>query len=339
MRIPKYFRKKKSRIDRRGRHTKADRITKKKTIVESNTHKCRGCDNVLDPAIRTEEGDALVCKQCALVDDCLCFDLEVPIISNNIHSNMYRHKNYFAERLLQARDKEPRLNDKELDLFSSVYDIYRNRCPILWSEENFTKKHAARICRLIVKHYPKSAFRRRLERWYQYRNYICGKVDNELPLDVADALKTLFDAYSHYFSIYIDQMKLCRRNITQLDLVVLVLMYNLGHRVINEHGWYFLNHNIVNKTLSPRLDMIRIKAVCRRINENILSMKPIKSIRPECYAWFRSGNRLKVPTLTTILNHCYSNKLAYYQFLAYRGNSHIPLLSHLFSEDSKTQRL
>lgn len=332
MRVPKYLRKKKSRIDRRGRHTKEDRIAKRKAVIQIDPQSCRKCNSVLDPAIRTEEGDALVCKYCALVDDRLCFDYETPMLHSDIHTNVYRHKNYFAERLLQARDKEPRFTDKELDLFSSVYDIYRLQCPLLWSEEKFTKKHAARICRLIVKHYPRSTFRRRLERWYQYRNYICGKVNNELPLDIANALKILFDAYSHYFLVYISENKLCRRNITQLDLVILVLLYNLGPEVLAAHGWYFLNHNIMNKTLSTRLDMIRIKAICNLINSNILHMKPSKNISPDCFAWFRSGNILKVPSITTLLNHCMTNPMAYYQFLAYKGNNHLlhlyPSISH-----------
>ena len=74
MRVPKYLKKKKSKTDRRGKHTKADRIAKRKAIpVQARLH-CRGCNHVLDPAILTEEGDELDCTKCALVDDEPCFD-------------------------------------------------------------------------------------------------------------------------------------------------------------------------------------------------------------------------------------------------------------------------
>jgi hypothetical protein len=326
MRVPKYLRRKKSHKDRRGRHTKADRIARKKLFVPPEPQKCRGCNNVLDPTVCTDEGDALVCTNCALVDDTPCFDLEVPVISNESRRTLYRHKNYFSERILQARDKEPRFTETELDIFSSVYDIFRLQCPTLWSESYFTKKHAARICRLIVKQCPNSAFKRRLERWFQYRNYICGNVGVQLPLDVANALKTLFDAYSRYFTIYVETNGLCRKNITQLDLVILILLYNLHPKLVNDHGWYFLNGNILNKTTSTRLDMIRIKSVCRLVNARILINKPDNSIQPECYAWFRTGKKLKVPTLTTLINRCLNNPMGYYQYIAYKNIKITPML-------------
>jgi hypothetical protein len=340
MRVPKCLRKKKSKTyDRRGKHTKADRANKAKRCTKIIMQNCRGCNSLLDQYTRTEEGDALVCTNCALVDDGICFEFETPMVSCGVHSNEYRHKNYFAERILQARDEEPRLTSKELDILSSIYDIYRLHCPTLWAEEYFTKKHAARICRLIVKYYPKSRFRRRLERWYQYRNYLCGRTGTELPLHVANALKVLFNVYSHFFSIYIKEMKLCRRNITQLDLVILVLLYNLGPKIIRAHGWYFLTYNILNKTQSTRLDMIRIKGVCRLINENILKAKPTNDIGQECYAWFRAGHRLKVPSLTTLINYSSTNPMAYAQILAYKGHDHLSHLSPLFEHGQVTTKL
>ena len=333
MRVPKYLKKKKARSDRRGRHTKADRIAKRKARSKHKILRCRGCNYKLDLSIRTEEGDALVCTNCALVDDEPIFDFEAPVLSDEVQRNVYRHRNYFAERLLQARDKEPRFTENELDILSSVYDIYRVQCPILWSEEYFTKKHCARICRLIVKEYPKSVFRRRLERWFQFRNYICGKVGNELPLHVANALKILFDAYSHYFTVYVKRYNLSRKNITQLDLVILVLLYNLCPDLVNEHGWYFLNNNIMNKTPSTRLDMIRIRSICDMINNNILNCY-VSSISPDCYGWFREGNKLIRPPLTVLVNRALSNPMGYYQFLAYRDTKLNPVL---FNELDKQQ--
>lgn len=109
---------KKSR-DRRGKHTKAERLAKLRAIKNGFTvHKCRGCDSILDPAIRTEEGDAIVCTQCGLVDNNTCFDLESPIFDYVQRSPDYVRKNYFAERIRQARNIEPRLTEHELHCMS-----------------------------------------------------------------------------------------------------------------------------------------------------------------------------------------------------------------------------
>jgi hypothetical protein len=290
---------------------------------------------------KTQEGDAVVCSSCGLVDNNTCFDLESPTYDYVPRSPFYKHKNYFAERLLQARNTEPRLSEKELDILSIVYDIYRDTCPEVWTERNFTKKHCGTICRLIKSIYPDSPFNRRIERWYQYRVYMCGPAENELPYRVASQLRFLFDAYAEFFIVHLNENGVARRNITQLDLVILVLLYNLDYTYVNKYGWYFLNHNIVNKTPSVYNDRDTIKEVCKKVNERIIFYHS-HNIKQNCYRWFRDGHRLKVPTVDKLLDMCLYTKMGVMQYVNYKKNNQVALLYYLdnivkvphFEEDS-----
>lgn len=333
-RMPRSLKTKKE--DRRGRHTKAERLERirkaKKSIISPT---CRGCGNILDVMCKTEEGDAVVCTSCGLVDNNTCFDIESPVYDYVPRSPFYKHKNYFAERLLQARNSEPRLSNKELDILSIVYDTYRDICPDIWREENFTKKHCATICRLIKKLYPNSPFNRRIERWYQYRVYMCGPSPGEISFYTSNKLRFLFDAYAEFFLIYLDEKKLPRKNITQLDMVILVLLYNLDYNLVNNHGWYFLNHNIINMTPSVYRDRERIKEICDMINERILYYHS-PNIKHNCYKWFRDGNRLKVPQVKDLLDMCLFTPMGALQYVNYKKNNEVALIHYLEKEEVKT---
>lgn len=318
--------------DRRGRHTKAERLARireaKKTIVP---YRCRGCDSVLDMSIRTTEGDAVVCTNCGLVDDNICFDFEAPIYTHVPRSPLYRHRNYFAEKLLQARNKEPRLSDKELDIISIIFDIYQEECPEIWNERNFTKRHMGQICRIIKSVYPKSPFCRRIERWYQYRVYLSGTSGCTLDFHIASQLRVLFDAYVHYFLVHLEETDSDRKNITQLDLVILVLLYNLDKNLLSKYGWYFLNHNIVNRTPSIRRDLDLIKKVCDIVNNRLLNEKKHYDITTLCYVWFRKKGGLKVPSLKNILNRCMENPMGLMQYANYKTSNTSGFIHYLES--------
>lgn len=331
MRAPKFSNifKKKKKGDLRGRHTKQQRLARIRAAKATITNPiCRGCSSDLDVMCKTEEGDALVCTYCGLVDNNICFDVESPTYDYVPRSPFYKHKNYFAERLLQARNKEPRLSEKELDILSIVYDTYRDTCPPIWSERNFTKKHCGTICRLIKTIYPSSPFNRRIERWYQFRVFLCGSTNSELPYQVSNQLRFLFDAYAEFFLLTLEEENIDRRNITQLDLVILILLYNLDYNHVRNFGWYFLNHNIVNKTPSVHRDRERIKKICKKINENILSTQN-NNIKANCYRWFRDGNRLKIPSIERLLALCTYTGMGVLQYVNYKKNNEVALLYYL----------
>lgn len=334
MRAPKSIKKfKPKKRDQRGKHTKAQRIARQLSFKQNlRVMACRGCLKVLDQSIHTEEGDAIVCTDCGLVDNNPCFDFEAPVFDHLPHSPFYKHKNYYAEKILQARNKEPRIRDQELDIMSMVYNIFKDKCTYGWSEGDFTKSHCAKICRLITNIYPKSPFVRRVERWYQYRTYISGSTFGELPEIVACQLRCLFDAYSYFFLLYLKQNNIPKRNITKLDLLNLVLLYNLSKYNLSKFGWYFLNHNIINKTKSVYKDYELIALIFTMINENILLIKPTSNILPQCYTWFRDGNKLVIPPLDELLDSALHSPLSTMQYIAHKRKFNYGKLSYYRKE-------
>lgn len=316
---PKYTKVPKKR-DKRGKHTKKERIEKKKSAIV-HVLLCKGCDKELDCTFTTEEGDAIVCRHCGVVDNQQCFDNEAPPFDINKRSPLYMHKNYYAEKLLQSRNKEPRLTSKEIYLLSMVFDIFEAKVPLWWNEIMYTKKHQAQICRLISKCYPKSVFTRRIERWFQYREHIVGDEYVSLPKHLTEKLRLLFDPYCLFFTLYVSKLPYQRKNITQLDLVTLYLLYNIDKDYLTQYGWFFLNHNIINLTPSVYNDLNMIKNIFEEINDNVLTIRHNNTISPDCLAWFRQGNKLKVPTVERILDYVYINYMSMIVYSGFKKNN------------------
>ncbi len=315
--------------DMRGRHTKESRLRRLQLIQENipRSPTCCSCDLDLDYGVTTDDGSALVCRNCGVVDKMPVFDTDhvpVPCIPG---SPLYRHRYYFGERILQARNEEPRLTDDELDTISLVYDAYKARDPVFWYEGVFTKIHMSMICRHLVKKFPKSFWTRRVERWFQYRTYICGQTGLQLPQDIANILRFLFDAYSRYFQIHSEFHEEKRSNITQLDMVILVLLYSINPEYLSIYGWYFLNRNLINMTPSVFKNYEIVKKVCETINDRIL-LEYDNSIPKMCYQWFRLGNKLTVLDLDDLVDGALGSELGAIQYANYRKKNAVG--AHMF---------
>lgn len=308
--------------DMRGRHTKESRRLRLMAIKENAPRRptCASCGADLDYGITTDDGSSLVCRSCGVVDSMPIFDTDCIPIQCIKGSPLYRHRYYFGERVLQARNQEPRLSDEELDSLSLVYNTYKASRHIFWYEGFFTKKHMSMICRHLVKKYPKSFWTRRVERWFQYRTYICGQTGCQLPDAVASTLRFLFDAYSRYFQVHIKDFTNRKTNITQLDMVILVLLYSISPEYLPNFGWYFLNRNLINMTPSVFKNYDIVKQVCNAINERIL-LEYDNTIPIQCYQWFRSGNKLTVPDLEDLVDGALGSELGAIQYANYCKNN------------------
>ena len=315
--------------DMRGRHTKESRLLKVKLFKENipKTPSCAGCGMELDYGISTDSGDALVCKYCGVVDALPIFDTDQIPVHCLPGSPLYRHRNYFAERILQAKNEEPRLRPEELDSLALVYNIYRSSQGIFWYEGFFTKKHMSMMCKHLVKRFPKSFWTRRVERWLQFRTYICGHTGNRLPDKAAFILRFLFDAYSRYFEIYTNNSNKKKSNITQLDMVILVLLFSIDPQYLPNYGWYFLNRNLINNTPSVKKNYEIVKGVCNMINDRILQEYD-NCIPNMCYQWFRIGNKLTVLDLEELVDGALGSELGAIQYANYCKNNQIG--SYLF---------
>lgn len=311
------------RADMRGRHTKETRLRKIQQIMDSipKGPTCANCSMDLDYGITTDDGNALVCRYCGVVDSMPIFDTDQIPFGCIPGSPLYRHRNYFAERISQARDKEPRLCEDELDTLSMVYNLYKASGSIFWYEGFFTKKHMSMICSHLVKRFPRSFWTRRVERWFQYRTYICGHTGIQLPGVVASTLRFLFDAYSRYFQISLKKTQTKKANITQLDMVILVLLFSVNPRYLQDYGWYFLNRNLINKTPSVYSNYAKVKSICDTINGCILHEYD-NTIPKSCYQWFRCGNKIAVPDLDDLIDGALGSELGAIQYANYcKANS------------------
>lgn len=320
----------------RGRHTKETRKQKIKSILENlpKGPTCNSCNMELDYGITTDDGNALVCRFCGVVDSMPIFDTDTIPFGCVPGSPLYRHRNYFAERILQAKNEEPRLRDEELDTISLVYNMYKASGSIFWHEGFFTKKHMSIICGHLVKRFPKSFWTRRVERWFQYRTYICGQTGLQLPESVGFTLRFLFDAYSTYFQRKLKKKRIRKANITQLDMVILVLLFSIDPAFLPSYGWYFLNRNLINKTPSVYKNYSKVKSVCASINKKILSEYD-DTIPKVCYQWFRLGNRISVPDLDDLVDGALGSQLGAIQYANYcKGNG---IGSFMFYSDYKSK--
>lgn len=321
------------KTDMRGRHTKISRMQKMLALKESlpKSQKCASCAAELDPSFTTDSGDALVCRFCGVVDAMPIFDTDIVPLACLPGSPIYRHRYYFGERVRQAKNQEPRFSDEETDMLSMVHNMYQSSGSLFWNESFFTKKHMSLICTHLVKRFPRSFWTRRCERWLQYRTYICGNTGLQLPDHISESLRSLFDAYSIYFQRYGAGTQ--KRNITQLDLVILILLYSLNPKYVNLYGWYFLNKNLVNKTNSVFSNYEAAKNICNTINEQILNEYD-KTITADCYRWFRNGNKLEVPDLEDLVGAALASNLGAIQYANYCKNNSIG--SYLFYKKNKS---
>lgn len=323
------------KIDMRGRHTKESRLQKIKAFKESIPRKpmCTGCGAYLEYGITTESGDALVCRFCGVVDPVPVFDTDTVPMACLAGSPLYRHRYYFGERIRQAKNQEPRFSDEETNALSVVHNIYQSSGTLFWNENFFTKKHMSLICTHLVKQFPKSFWTRRCERWFQYRTHICGNTGMQLPDSISEILRSLFDAYSRYFQIYVTENEKGKKNITQLDLVILILLYSIEPEYVNTYGWYFLNRNLINKTNSVTSNYETAKKICNTINEKILTEYD-NTITIECYWWFRSGNKLTVPDLEDLVSAALASTMGAIQYANYRKNNSVG--AYLFYKKNKS---
>lgn len=322
--------------DMRGRHTKESRMQRLRAIQEAIPRRptCNNCQAALDYGITTDDGDALVCRSCGVVDSMPIFDTDTIAFPCLPGSPLYRHRYYFGERILQARNSEPRLTDEELDILSLVFNWYKSGGSVFWNEGVFTKKHMSMMCRHLVKRFPKSSWTRRVERWFQYRTYICGQTGLQLQDDVAFILRFLFDAYSRYFQIYAKGTTKKRMNITQLDMVILILLYSVSPEYLPVYGWYFLNKNLINKTPSVYKNYNIAKEVCEMTN-NMILQEYDSSIPVLCYQWFRLGNKFTVPDLDDLVDGALGSELGAIQYANYCKNNRMG--AHMYYKRFKAE--
>lgn len=300
--------KKPPKFDGRGKHTKESRKQKalelQRFFALLDVHiSCANCGG--DNFAPTQDLDSSTCTSCGLVTN----ERNIEGITDcrlDVHSSvLYSHRNYLAERIQQARALEPPFTTSQQNkisvLWHYIYDKARDAArgtengfgtnPFDWSlsERSFSKYRFRQICGLLDQLEPGRRWKQKLEKWWQARAIIYGEDRTWNVLDDyhAQAVKILFDPIGARFDQAHRKKEPGKHNIPKLDIIILVLLYNISEETLEKYGWYFLSNNIVHPTASTLSDYDRVKTLLTDINQNFLQGKTQKGVRRESYAWLQ----------------------------------------------------
>lgn len=261
-------------FDRRGRHTKADRLRAIKDLEEAMERVLfapRPCEcDVRDNRTAYHDGD-IVCTGCGLVlDDRICapnIDMHRADSGNGImvHSALaadprtwnsavlfagasgypgYKPWNHFAELLKQATNMDPRIPS---DILRRLADAWPPPC--LVSEHDRDIVHAdGRAIKALIRSVDPALVRKYAERWLQIKIHICGHEHyrlHGLPLIPDHICHAIHERYIYFSKCFRKLRKnkhplfQGRNNVPQLNAVTLQLLAQEDVSYVAEYGWYF----------------------------------------------------------------------------------------------------
>jgi hypothetical protein len=322
--------------DRRGKHTKASRAQKRieheRFIASLNLFPtCINCSGV--EFVPTTDGDTYACTGCGLLTESRIIE-GVGDVSVECHRSAdYEHRNYLAERLRQARGCDPPFTKSQANKIYVVYnllaDLQRNRSGtkagfgFLNQADSFSKYRFRQILQLLDQLEPGRQWRKKLEKWLQARKILYGTLADLKTMDdwTCMMVKILFDPIGSYFDQRFRKNEKGHKNMPKLDLLILILLYNVSEQALADYGWYFLSKNHVWPTQSVLQDYSRIKQMLLQVNQDFLTFPKKRNVRTQSYNWLRK-NKYVVPGLDVLLSIAASSKEGYmcvYQF-AHHGN-------------------
>ena len=302
---------KKKTLDRRGKHTKASRAavraTREAYYRSVTVVKCVQCSG--SNFAQTDDHASMVCVGCGLVDenqritvtglgqrefDCFVLD--------DKRSGPYHNRNYYAERIRQFNNTEPRFSTLEKSQIYGVQSFLERHVGPEWSAGLLSKDKFGQICRLLDQLRPGQRWRQKLERWHQAKIMLSGRCDYvpDLPgTEVTHKMKVIFDGFAFVFEKFF-RGAAERRNVPKLDLVCLILLYNIKKSVLWRFGWFFMNPQIWWESQSVLRDYDRCVAIADKCNSDLVKLEPSrKLVRRDTMVWFRN-HQLIVPSLSEL---------------------------------------
>ena len=295
--------------DRRGRHTKESRARKAQETalfyrlsVAATT--CANCNGAV--FVPTSDSDTFACTSCGYVTNERVVDGACDFTMLTSGSPRYRHINYFAERIQQCRNREPRFTASEQNKINVVWSELHDQDGITWSgsPKSFSKHRFRQICRILNELEPGRRWKQKLERWWQARVLLYGHDSDWNTLDDYHSmvLKDLFMPIACWFDQYYKSQE-APHNIPKLDLIFLVLLYNISEESVQRYGWYFLSKNIVWPTKSTLSNYHRIRDICDSVNREFADKRTLAKrhkISERAMRWC-SRNRYVVPELDLLV--------------------------------------
>jgi len=306
----KYKRRKppKKSTDKRGKHTKESRRIEKEEndrffaslAVVNLCDNCSGSD--FGPTV---DFDALVCKNCGLISRSRIIEGCTDISLDFRGSAPYRHRNYFAERILQAAGREPSFAPSEENKINVVWSMLHDQDRVRWGNNarTFSKLRFKQILSILDQVEPGQRWRQKLERWWQAREVIYGFDPTWATLDDyhCHMLKVLFDPIASCFDLHFRSRTPREHNIPKLNIIILVLLYNISEDSLVKYGWFFLSKNIVTPTKSMLCDFKRIRDIIDKVNDGFVHRLVRPDVRRESYQWLQK-HKYKVPELEYLVS-------------------------------------
>ena len=301
--------------DMRGKHTKESRAKKRleEEIYRNSLNLTPSCANCTKTDfVLTYDLDSPVCTGCG----CVSNDRNVvgacdpqQLVTRSLK---YMHCHYWAERIRQFCNLEPRFTESEQDKICIVWNELHAKDPQTWSNSatSFSKYRFKQLLAVLDKVEPGKRWKQKLERWWQAREIIYGHDPTYAIGDeyTSHMLKVLFDPFARYFATQFKNSTSGQHNIPKTDLIFLLLLYNISPDHLRKHGWYFLNKNILAQKESIEADYARIEEICKAVNDNLRSKAKLSGVRRESYVWFGKNN-YKVPPLSKLVKYaCSSNE-------------------------------
>lgn len=296
--------------DKRGKHTKASREERNKLAAErhARTAKRDTCVHCHGTQFdHTADYASMVCTECGFVLDNTPTMPDLPASDEleamrSLHSSIYLHRNYFAERMRQWNNTEPRLTTLQKSQIYGVQSFLERTIGHEWTPGLLSKDKFGQICRILDQIRPGQRWRQKLERWFQAKLSLCGPCDYrpDLPPDhLIYEMKVLFDAFAYTFARHFRGREDFGRNVPKLDLVCLILMYNADRKALWRYGWFFMNDRIWWESQSTLRDYERCVSIVAKCNECLLREEPRRVVRRDTYRWFQT-RALIMPTLDEI---------------------------------------
>lgn len=299
--------------DKRGKHTKKDLEAKKQRLQKeferlfSSRPSCEECSSFNTG--ETSEGDCLVCLDCGFVLSSHTNITKVPPSFVFPLSAKYLHRNYFSERIKQFQGTDPPFTNIQalqiVKVDSWINEKYHGQWPR--SIYSFSKKHFGQICRILNHIQPKERWKQKIEKWLQGRDIIFGQdpMHTKDMATISHRLRELFDPVAFAFENKFKKDDV--HNIPKLDLVSLILLYNISKSALGDYGWYFLNEDIYWETDAIIKDHEKILEILEWLNECFNNVPRTKNIRREAKTWLKK-NKYKLPSLGTLKNIVLSNE-------------------------------
>jgi hypothetical protein len=208
-------------------------------------------------------------------------------------------------------------------------DLQRNRSGtkaafgFLNQSSSFSKYRFRQILHILDQLEPGRQWRKKLEKSLQARQVLFGTLADLNTMDdwTCMMLKILFDPIGAYYDQKFRKNEKGKKNMPKLDLLILVLLYNVSEQAVSDYGWYFLRKNTVWPTPSTLKDYDRIKQILAQANQDFLEFPKKRNVRTQSYSWLRK-NRYVVPELEFLVSLARSSKegdMCVYQF-AHHGD-------------------